>query len=219
MIDAAPELAALLEACPNLTPARHQPRAAARARRGRVRGAAARRVGSGRAVLRRARSSSPSDDDRRALPAPRQPAAGASSSRRRARRVLSPAQILERLSERLDLLKGGRDADPRQQTLRATIEWSHELLATEEQRLFARLGGLRGGCTLEAAEEVATPTSTRSSRSSRRASSATPTSASGCWRRSASTRGSISSRQARKLGFDKDTPIPCGALSLQRSLS
>ena len=42
--------------------------------------------------------------------------------------VLSPKQILERLSGRLDLLKGGRDADPRQQTLRATIEWSYELL-------------------------------------------------------------------------------------------
>ena len=42
--------------------------------------------------------------------------------------VLTPEQILERLSQRLDLLKGGRDADPRQQTLRATIEWSYELL-------------------------------------------------------------------------------------------
>jgi predicted ATPase/class 3 adenylate cyclase len=69
--------------------------------------------------------------------------------------VLSPAQILERLSGRLDLLKGGRDADPRQQTLRATIEWSHELLTPEEQRLFARLAVLAGGCTLESAEEVA----------------------------------------------------------------
>ena len=43
-------------------------------------------------------------------------------------KVLSPAQILERLSQRLDLLKGGRDADPRQQTLRATIDWSYDLL-------------------------------------------------------------------------------------------
>ncbi len=68
--------------------------------------------------------------------------------------VLSPRQILERLSERLDLLKGGRDADPRQQTLRATIEWSHELLSDEEKRLFARLSVFAGGCTLEAAEEV-----------------------------------------------------------------
>jgi predicted ATPase/class 3 adenylate cyclase len=69
--------------------------------------------------------------------------------------VLSPAQILERLSGRLDLLKGGRDADPRQQTLRATIEWSHELLEPEEQRLFASLAVFRGGCTVETAEAVA----------------------------------------------------------------
>src|SRR6266480_115651 len=69
--------------------------------------------------------------------------------------VLSPAQILARLSERLDLLKGGRDAEARQQTLRATIEWSHDLLGDEEQRLFARLAVFRGGCTLEAAEQLA----------------------------------------------------------------
>ena len=68
--------------------------------------------------------------------------------------VLSPAQILDRLAMRLDLLKGGRDADPRQQTLRATIEWSHELLTDDEKTLFARLAVFRGGCTFEAAEEV-----------------------------------------------------------------
>jgi len=69
--------------------------------------------------------------------------------------ALTPEQILERLSQRLDLLKGGRDADPRQQTLRATIEWSYELLAETEQQLFARLSVFVGGCTLEAAEEIA----------------------------------------------------------------
>ena len=68
--------------------------------------------------------------------------------------ALSPKQILERLSERLDLLKGGRDADPRQRTLRSTIEWSYELLLPEEQRLFRTLSVFAGGCTLEAAEEV-----------------------------------------------------------------
>ena len=68
--------------------------------------------------------------------------------------VLTPAQILERLSQRLDLLKGGRDADPRQQTLRATIEWSHALLNLDEQRLFARLAVFAGGCTLAGAEAV-----------------------------------------------------------------
>ena len=69
-------------------------------------------------------------------------------------RVLSPEQLLDRLSGRLDLLKAGRGVDARQQTLRATIEWSHDLLAEDEQRLFARLAVFRGGCTLESAEEV-----------------------------------------------------------------
>jgi predicted ATPase/class 3 adenylate cyclase len=69
--------------------------------------------------------------------------------------LLSPEQILERLSGRLDLFRGGRDADPRQQTLRATIAWSYELLSPAEQRLFARLAVFVGGCTLQSAEDVA----------------------------------------------------------------
>jgi predicted ATPase len=69
-------------------------------------------------------------------------------------KALSPAQILDRLSGRLDLLKGGRDADPRQQTLRATIEWSHDLLSPQEQELFARLSVFAGSSSLEAAEAV-----------------------------------------------------------------
>ena len=69
-------------------------------------------------------------------------------------RVLSPEQLLDRLSQRLDLLKAGRGVDARQQTLRATIEWSHDLLTEDEQRLFARLAVFRGGWTLESAEEV-----------------------------------------------------------------
>jgi hypothetical protein len=69
-------------------------------------------------------------------------------------RLLSPAQLLERLSGRLDLLRAGRGVDPRQQTLRATIEWSHELLDAGEQRLFARLAVFSGGWTLEVAEEI-----------------------------------------------------------------
>ena len=73
-------------------------------------------------------------------------------------RVLSPEQLLERLGARLDLLTGGRDADPRQQTLRATLAWSHDLLDDAERALFARLAVFTGGCTLEAAEEVADAT-------------------------------------------------------------
>jgi predicted ATPase/class 3 adenylate cyclase len=68
--------------------------------------------------------------------------------------VLSPAQIAARLAARLDLLKAGRGVDPRQQTLRATIEWSHDLLSADEQRLFARLAVFAGGCTLDGAERV-----------------------------------------------------------------
>jgi predicted ATPase/class 3 adenylate cyclase len=68
--------------------------------------------------------------------------------------VLSPEQLLDRLSKRLDLLKAGRGVDPRQQTLRATIEWSYDLLGEKERLLFERLSVFRGGCTLDAAEEI-----------------------------------------------------------------
>lgn len=69
--------------------------------------------------------------------------------------VISPRQILERLAERLDLLRGGRDADARQRTLRATIQWSYDLLSPEEKRLYARLSVFSGGWSLGAAEVVA----------------------------------------------------------------
>ena len=68
--------------------------------------------------------------------------------------VFPPEQLLARLSERLDLLKAGRDADPRQQTLRATIEWSYDLLEPAEQRVFRGLSVFAGGCTYDAAEFV-----------------------------------------------------------------
>lgn len=68
--------------------------------------------------------------------------------------LFSPAQLLERLSERLDLLKAGRGVDPRQQTLRTTIAWSYELLEPEERRLFERLSVFAAGSTLDAAEFV-----------------------------------------------------------------
>jgi predicted ATPase/class 3 adenylate cyclase len=69
--------------------------------------------------------------------------------------LFSPEQLLDKLSQRLDLLRGSRDADPRQQTLRATIEWSYELLSDDEKRLFRRFAVFSGGCTYEAAEEIA----------------------------------------------------------------
>jgi predicted ATPase/DNA-binding SARP family transcriptional activator len=70
-------------------------------------------------------------------------------------RVLSPHALLARLEQRLPLLTSGPlDAPERQRTLRATTQWSYELLDAEEQRLFAELAVFVGGCTLEAAEQV-----------------------------------------------------------------
>lgn len=69
--------------------------------------------------------------------------------------VFTPPQLLDRLGHRLDLLKGNRDADPRQLTLRATIDWSYELLSPEERQLFAALAVFSNGCTYEAAEAIA----------------------------------------------------------------
>jgi len=71
-------------------------------------------------------------------------------------KALSADKILERLEQRLPLLTGGtRDAPERQRTLKATIAWSYDLLSEDEQRLFRRLSVFAGGCTLQAAEEVA----------------------------------------------------------------
>jgi predicted ATPase/DNA-binding SARP family transcriptional activator len=68
---------------------------------------------------------------------------------------LSPQALCGRLGQRLHVLtRGPKDVPQRQQTLRATIDWSYELLNDEEQALFARLAVFAGGCTLEAAEQV-----------------------------------------------------------------
>jgi predicted ATPase len=73
-------------------------------------------------------------------------------------KVLSPAAMLARLDNPLDLLTSGyRDLPLRQQTLRETIDWSHSLLSAAEQMLFRRLAVLAGGCTLESAEAVCNP--------------------------------------------------------------
>jgi predicted ATPase/DNA-binding SARP family transcriptional activator len=70
-------------------------------------------------------------------------------------KLLTPAEILERLEREPNLLPAGpRDAPARQRTLAATIEWSYDLLRPEERVAFARLGVFVGGCTLEAAESV-----------------------------------------------------------------
>jgi predicted ATPase/DNA-binding SARP family transcriptional activator len=70
-------------------------------------------------------------------------------------KLLAPLALLKRLGNRLELLTGGRrDAPQRQQTLRATLDWSHDLLAEDEQQLFARLAVFEGGCRLGSVEAV-----------------------------------------------------------------
>ncbi|MDP9243864.1 MAG: tetratricopeptide repeat protein [Chloroflexota bacterium] len=70
-------------------------------------------------------------------------------------RLFTTAQLHERLTERLPLLTGGaRDLPERQQTLRAAIEWSYELLSSRERRLFVFLAVFVGGFGLDAAEAV-----------------------------------------------------------------
>jgi predicted ATPase/class 3 adenylate cyclase len=69
--------------------------------------------------------------------------------------ALSVAQIAERLDNRFRLLTGGsRTALPRQQTLRASIDWSYSLLDASERLLLMRLSVFQGGWTLELASEV-----------------------------------------------------------------
>jgi predicted ATPase/class 3 adenylate cyclase len=71
-------------------------------------------------------------------------------------KLLTPERLLERLGSVLPLLTGGaRDAPERQRTLRATIEWSYDLLDPPVQSLFARLAVFAGSFPLAAAEEVA----------------------------------------------------------------
>ena len=69
-------------------------------------------------------------------------------------RTLSPGQILERLHDRFRLLGGGRASDVRHKTLRATIDWSYDLLSDKEKVLLRRLSVFSGGWTLAAAEGV-----------------------------------------------------------------
>ncbi len=70
-------------------------------------------------------------------------------------RLLSPEALLKRLNHALDVLtSGARDSPQRQQTLRATIDWSHSLLTESEQRLFRRMAVFAGGCTVDDVDAV-----------------------------------------------------------------
>ena len=68
--------------------------------------------------------------------------------------VLSVQQISERLGRSLKLLTDDRVTDPRHRALRATLDWSHELLSEDEKKLFRLLSAFSGGWSLEAAEAV-----------------------------------------------------------------
>jgi predicted ATPase/DNA-binding SARP family transcriptional activator/DNA-binding CsgD family transcriptional regulator len=71
--------------------------------------------------------------------------------------ALAVEQVAERLEDSLKLLSGGsRTVEPRHQAMRATLEWSHDLLDEPERMLFRRLSVFAGGWTLEAAEAVGT---------------------------------------------------------------
>jgi predicted ATPase len=70
-------------------------------------------------------------------------------------KVLSPSSMLTRLASRLQLLTGGaKDLPQRQQTLRAAMDWSYDLLNPAEQKLFRRLSVFVGGCNLDGVEAV-----------------------------------------------------------------
>jgi predicted ATPase/class 3 adenylate cyclase len=70
-------------------------------------------------------------------------------------RLLTPEALLARLEHALDVLTGGRrDLPERQQTLRATIDWSHSLLTDAEQRLFRRMATFSAGATLDAIQAI-----------------------------------------------------------------
>ena len=111
-------------------------------------------------------------------------------------RILSPAELLDRLEARLPLLTDGpRDLPARQQTIRATIEWSYGLLETAERRALARIGVFVDGFTLDAADTSAGPRSDSWPR--------LPTTiwwpmlrpravlGTGCWRRSGNSRSNV----------------------------
>ncbi|MBA2759929.1 MAG: tetratricopeptide repeat protein [Chloroflexia bacterium] len=70
-------------------------------------------------------------------------------------KVFPPAALLDRLSDRLSLLTGGPSDQPlHQRTIRATIDWSHDLLSPREQRMFRRLAVFSSGITMQAAAAI-----------------------------------------------------------------
>ena len=138
-------------------------------------------------------------------------------------RMLPPAALLARLHQRLAVLTGGaRDLPPRQQTLRAAITWSYDLLLPPERTFFARLGVFAGGCTLEAAEAVCSAAgglpldllegidSLVQKSLLRQENGPAGSPASPCWRRSTSSPRSALRSFPRPMSSAGSTPIPFG---------
>ncbi len=105
--------------------------------------------------------------------------------------LLTARQLADRLADALPLLADGpRDLAARQQTMRATLDWSYELLDATEQRALAALGAFTGGSTLEAAEAVTQAPITVYIRSSPATSPMSTMGASACSRSCGNTRRS-----------------------------
>ena len=126
-------------------------------------------------------------------------------------KVLSVEEISARLGDSFRLLAAGsRTAMPRQRTLHATMDWSHELLSQKERVLFRRLSVFAGGFTLEAAESICAGEELQRDEVLELLSQLVDKSlvvaqedgtgrrATACWRRSASTGGRGSRRWARQ---------------------
>ena len=133
--------------------------------------------------------------------------------------ALGPAAIAERLDDRFRVLRSASHASPtRQQTLTATLQWSHDLLEPDERTLFRRLAVFAGGFELEAVESVCAggeldrPASPTCSRVSSRSRWSPPTraprvsAATACSRPFACTRASGSTRRARAPRSPSGTP-------------
>ena len=228
---------ALLRAAPRLTHARDEPRAASRRRRGRLPRPVARDPRS-RAPSRRCRSSPATRPSACSSSGPRRSRRGSSSTDENADDVARICFRLDGLPLALELAAGrvgapqpGRDrraarrplppaargrepAPTRQQTLEATLRWSHDLLEPgRARRSSAASAVFAGGFELGAAEAVCagddlgaaprSPTSSAGSSRSRSSAptSAVPTAATGCSRRSGSTPTSSSRRPARRTAL------------------
>ena len=159
------------------------------------------------------------DASREICQPPRRHPPGPGDGRRPAAVDAGQAEIAARLEERFRLLVGGRRAAGRQQTLRATVAWSHDLLDDRERRVFRRLAVFAGSFGLDAAEAVTADDDLDvldvddllGSLVAKSLVVAEPVRrrrapATGCWRRSASTPPSSSTPPARPTNAAAATP-------------